>query len=69
MSDATLKKLEDELATLESELNKLGKAMAPSQACEELISYAKNTKDPMMPGSDISNKWLSTESAGCCSVS
>ena len=55
MSEAQLKKIEDECAKLESELLRMNNAMDTAKACEEMLKFILENEEPLHPDSTVSD--------------
>ncbi len=63
MSDAQLKKIEDECAKLEAELLLMNNAMETAKACDELVKFIQEHDEPLHPDSTVSSFISNRETA------
>merc|ERR1711988_399104 len=59
MSEAQLKKITDEIAKLEIELQACNGIKKQSEACKDLISYCDGKPDPFQQTPGEPNQWVS----------
>ena len=69
MSDQN-KKLEQQLALCQADLERMQKAISPEDACSEVADFIKGQQDPFGAGMEGNNPWLSAPDGGggCCST-
>ncbi|CAH0473507.1 unnamed protein product [Peronospora belbahrii] len=70
MSDATTKKLMEEIARLEADLKTLEPSCTTSEAAKKVAEYCQNTPDPFLGENNSEpNPWHhSGQSSGSCSI-
>lgn len=68
MSEAQLKKVEDERDRLQSELEFMRNACTASEACQRIIEFVSKEKDPLDPTYDgpDANPWRQPGNDGGC---